>query len=234
MLFSDDFIREVEEDPINGVVQACEMAFSAIKEVMTDEQSWNQDEHELLWEAASFINAVLEQEGFTVPANFPEPTGDITINCKKTHEYISIVKNHFKEQSILLKVQSYTSRYKTSLKSSFAYEFSKGDLDRIQVLINELRSKISEQEYLEQEHKQRLLKRLEKLQSELHKRVSDLDRFWGLVGDAGVVLGKLGKDAKPIVDRTREIAEIIWKTQARSEELPSGTQNPMLEHEEKS
>lgn len=73
-----------------------------------------------------------------------------------------------------------------------------------------------------------ILKRLENLQSELHKRVSDLDRFWGLVGDAGVVLGKLGKDAKPIVDRVREVAEIAWKTQARTEELPSSSPNPML------
>jgi len=62
--------------------------------------------------------------------------------------------------------------------------------------------------------------------------VSDLDRFWGLVGDAGVVLGKLGNDAKPIVDRIREIAEIVWKTQSRTEELPSNSQNPMLEHDE--
>ncbi|KEF32622.1 hypothetical protein D777_01256 [Marinobacter nitratireducens] len=44
-----------------------------------------------------------------------------------------------------------------------------------------------------------------------------------------MVLGKLGKDAKPIVDRIREVAEIVWKTQARTEELPSGTDNPVLE-----
>ena len=58
--------------------------------------------------------------------------------------------------------------------------------------------------------------------------MSDLDRFWGLVGDAGVVVGKLGKDAKPIVDRIQEVAEIIWRTQARAEELPSGQEMPLL------
>ena len=75
---------------------------------------------------------------------------------------------------------------------------------------------------------QRLLVRLEKLQSEMHKKVSDLDRFRGLIGDAGVVLGKLGKDAKPIVDRIKEVADIVWQTQSRTEELPSGTKIPML------
>jgi hypothetical protein len=66
--------------------------------------------------------------------------------------------------------------------------------------------------------------------SELHKKVSDLDRFWGLIGDAGVVVGKLGENAKPIVDRIREIADIVWQTQSRAEELPSGTKLPQLEH----
>ena len=99
----------------------------------------------------------------------------------------------------------------------------------MQHLINELRVQISKTDALEQEHQQRLLRRLEKLQAEMHKKVSDLDRFWGLVGDAGVVLGKLGNDAKPIVDRIKEIASIVWRTQSRAEELPSGTELPSLE-----
>ena len=64
----------------------------------------------------------------------------------------------------------------------------------------------------------------------MHKKVSDLDRFWGLIGDAGVAPGKLGNDAKPIVDRIREIAGITWNTQSRAEELPSGTSFPQLEN----
>ena len=84
----------------------------------------------------------------------------------------------------------------------------------------------------EEDHKQRLLKRIEKLQAELHKKVSDLDKFWGLVGDAGVVLGKFGKDAKPLVDRITEIAKIVWQTQARAEELPSGTDMPLLSEQD--
>ena len=111
----------------------------------------------------------------------------------------------------------------------FCYEFSEGDLNRVQKLVNELRDQISSLSKLSDDHKRRLLARLEKLQSELHKRVSDLDRFWGMIGDAGVVLGKLGKDSKPIVDRIREISEIVWRTQARTEELPSNSPSPLLE-----
>jgi hypothetical protein len=91
-----------------------------------------------------------------------------------------------------------------------------------------LRVNISESPDIEEKHKQRLLQRLEKLQAELHKKMSDLDRFWGLVGEAGIVLGKFGKDAKPLVDRIREITDIVWRTQSRAEELPSDTQSPLI------
>lgn len=63
--------------------------------------------------------------------------------------------------------------------------------------------------------------------------MSDIDVFWGLVGDAGVAIGKFGKDAKPFVDRIREITDIVWRTQSRAEELPSGTPTPLLENLQK-
>ncbi len=62
--------------------------------------------------------------------------------------------------------------------------------------------------------------------------MSSLDKFWGLIGEAGIVLGKFGKDAKPFVDRMREIAQIIWRTHARAEELPSGSPFPLLQSPE--
>ena len=114
------------------------------------------------------------------------------------------------------------------LGSSFCYEFSQGDLDRVQELINALRNELMNCAGLEDEHRQRLMRRLEILQTELHKKISNLDRFWGLIGDAGVVLGKLGQDAKPLVGRIREITAIVWQTQARAEELPSGLPPPLL------
>ena len=64
------------------------------------------------------------------------------------------------------------------------------------------------------------------LQKEMNKIMSSLDKLWGLVGDAGVVAGKFGKDAKPMIERIREITQIVWSVQARAEELPSNTMLP--------
>ena len=150
--------------------------------------------------------------------------------CHKLFNYVPTTRDAYYSQSNEIKLSSHKNRYLSLLKTSFAYEFSQGDFDRIQVLINELRSHITENKSFEERHRQRLLKRLEKLQSELHKRVSDLDKFWGMIGDAGVALGKFGEDSKPIVDRIKEITEIVWKTQARTEELPSSTPGPLIGH----
>jgi hypothetical protein len=58
--------------------------------------------------------------------------------------------------------------------------------------------------------------------------MSDLDRFWGFVGDAGVVMGKFGNDVKPLKDRIGEMMGLVWKTQAHAEKLSSGSPNPFL------
>ena len=231
MFFDQKFIEWVEENPIEGLVKAGEMALAKQKQ-LENQQQWTDSEHELLWDASSFISLVLEANEIDIELSLPGATPELGVNCQELLKYIEGVIGSLKSHATMLKVDSYKNRYNTALKNTFAYEFSQGDLDRVQVLVDEIRTHITENASLEESHKFRLLKRLEKLQMELHKRVSDLDRFWGMVGDAGVVLGKLGKDAKPIVDRVKEIAEITWKTQARTEELPSGSQNPMLEHDE--
>ncbi|MBV7437615.1 hypothetical protein [Aeromonas sp. sif2416] len=231
MLFSKDFVTYVLENPYRGLVQACDR----INDSLSDSQhniEWSSEEQEVLIEGAAFINLILMEKGFLSEVPFPEITNNINANCITLNQYIQSVRGQFSSYDLKNRVNNHTETYRSLFANAFSYEFSQGDLERVQLLINELRAQISNNEILDASHRQRLLKRLEHLQSELHKKVSDLDRFWGLVGDAGVVLGKLGTDAKPIVDRIKEIAEIAWKTQARTEELPSSATNPMLNETE--
>lgn len=141
-----------------------------------------------------------------------QPLIDDEVGSNKRNQFLSAIENK-----------------KKILNKGFFYEFTDGDLNRVQQLINELRSEITQSDLFEGSHRARLLRRLEAMQSEMHKKMSDVDRIWGLVGDAGIVIGKFGKDAKPFVDRIRELSQIAWKTQARAEELPSSSQNPLLE-----
>lgn len=234
-LYSDAFLDNLPEDPKQGVIDICDSYNESCEnyhgkqliEIALKTQTI--ECHTLLCEYIEHHKAKLPSFEIT-PLNEDDPkynffyVRDLTKSVKKRVQ--PLIDKSFAEK----KRQEYSARF----SNEFAYTFSDGDIKRIQELLNQLREFISEYKGFEEQHRRRLLKRLEKLQSELHKKVSDLDQFWGLVGDAGVALGKFGKDAKPIVDRIKEMTQIVWRTQSDAEGLPSSTSNPMLGHEESS
>ncbi|WP_029889961.1 hypothetical protein [Polycyclovorans algicola] len=226
MIYTEELINSVSAEPITGTVRICELAENALDGMGNE---WTEREYEVLIEASALIESLIEANIIECPIHPPELFGDIIQDCRQILNFLMEVKRLFSAEQSLAKHQSAKARFTATLGARFHYEFSQGDLDEVQRLINELRDMVSASTHLEDEHRHRVLKRLERLQSELHKKVSDLDRFWGLIGDAGVVFGKLGKDAKPFVDRITEISRIVWQTQARAEELPSGTPIPKLE-----
>ncbi len=229
MLFDQEFLESIDRNPIGSIVRACG---KTVDDIHDSSAPWNSEDLTALMETSVLVNEIISNHQLYSENSIPEISGNFDHNCQSLLQYLINVRGEFQAHAYEIQFASIRDHYKTALKANFAYEFSQGDLERIQLLINELREQISQSNELEVGHKQRLLARLEKLQTELHKRVSDLDRFWGMIGDAGVVLGKLGKDAKPIVDRIREIADIVWHTQSRAEELPSGTKPPLLGHNE--
>lgn len=225
MLFPEKFLASFKDDPIGGTIK---MIQTVRENIDTSGGDWLESDYQTYLEVYALINEVVAAKILPIsPPGFPI-SGDINEDCRNVNQYIQALEKHCVKEASKMTVASLRSHFKIAIGAGFAYEFSQGDLDRVQVLINQIRDLINGTEGLQEDHKHRLLARLEKLQSEMHKKVSDLDRFWGLIGDAGVVLGKLGQDAKPIVDRIKEIADIVWQTQSRAEELPSGTQIPML------
>jgi len=226
MLFDEDFLAQITEKPIDGILEICRIVSGYISD---NQEGWEQGDYEVLLEALALIDSLDEIGLISTPYSIPSISGAINEDCSSIYQYLITLEDVYKAEASKLKLQNLKAHFKTNLEGGFCYEFSQGDLDRIQILINELRDHVTKSDHFEQDHKQRLLKRLENLQSEIHKKVSDLDKFWGLIGDAGVAIGKFGNDAKPIVDRIREIKDIVWRTQARAEELPSGSPLPKLE-----
>lgn len=79
----------------------------------------------------------------------------------------------------------------------------------IQTKINEIRDIILKSTVLEDEYKYRILNRVEKLQSELHRRIPDFTRFGKLFEESEIAFRKFGDEVKPIFDRAKEILQII-------------------------
>lgn len=161
-----------------------------------------------------------------------ELTDKLKPNILKVVSFFEAMNNKYTKRSIsdyaTDTIETTRIKYRKKLNIGFFYTFSDGDLERIKSLINELRDLITKSTLFSADHKERILKKLENLQKELHKNMSSLDNIWGFIGDAGIVLGKFGIDAKPFVDRISELMQITWRTQAIAEELPTGTPLPLL------
>jgi hypothetical protein len=224
-VFTDDFLDHLPEEPIQAAIEMC-VSFLRWHNALEARGPIVVRQHH-----GEYLDAFAAMEAFVQASGLPIDTPELG----GTPDEVPIVEHFFNEayralttMAANLRLSEGRHRFGTRFGSLFVYEFSEGDLDRIQRLLNELRDLVVSSEIFDAKHKDRILKRLETLQRELHKKMPSLDKFWGLVGDAGVVLGKFGRDAKPFVDRMKEIAQIVWRTQARTEELPTATPFPML------
>lgn len=224
MFLDDDFMAKIPTDPHQAGRLIC-----AQFEQFNQSARRNADpitQYETYLKSLALLRAICEINKVKMP-DIALPSSKLEAVNKITSVF-SEVRKVFDQSETDMALNNYRAILASKISSVFAYELSEGDIKRIQQLINELRDCISKTKDIEEEHRRRILLRLEKLQSELHKRISDLDRFWGLIGDASVVFAQVGENAKPIVDRVREITEIIWNVQIRASGLPSSTPLKML------
>jgi hypothetical protein len=224
-MFSDQFIDDLPDDAFKAARLLCD-EFSRIDANIHPEEEISEENYLLYIRAYGICIGLIEacKLGIFIPSlstdNRKQSIGVIRGIVSKVSK---LAENAFIQSTI----QTAQLKFATKMGKAFHYEFSEGDIVRGQTLLNEIRDLITTSSVFDESHKRRLLARLERVQSELHKKVSDLDRFWGLIGEAGVVLGKFGNDAKPIVDRIRELTSLVWVTQSRAEGLPSNSPPPL-------
>jgi len=224
-MFDDDFLDSLPDDPEDAAHLMCKH----FKEIdSTIEETQEEYYYDQYIEAFAAMEAFVKTIG--LPFIVPTLVANKEENIQRIQTFFYEILKPLDKREINNKLSRARDKYKARFGGVFLYLFSDGDLKRIQELINELRDLAVQSELFDAKHKERILKKLEGLQMEMHKKMSSLDKLWGLIGEAGVALGKFGKDAKPFVDRIREIAQITWRTQARAEELPSGTTLPLLSH----
>ena len=221
-LYDEPFLQSLDDDPKLGLYAICSRFMEARPRGVGFEEHL---------EAYALIEAYVTATEMDLvvpplPVNRDQRMKAIVQFIHKTQQDLLPYIQSEEEQRLL---QNFRGEFAAHIGKAFVYEFSSGDLEKIQKLLNELRDLVSKSKMFEEKHRRRLLKRVERLQQELHKKQSDLDHFWGLVGDAGVALGKFGEDAKPFVDRIREITDIVWRTQSRAEELPSDAKPALLQ-----
>ncbi|MFX0202356.1 MAG: hypothetical protein ACFFCW_40130 [Candidatus Hodarchaeota archaeon] len=215
MYFDDFSTEDLPEDPREAIVLVCSKVVDRIE--LCPEESHRQ--YDCALEGYAIVETLLNATNIT--NDRVQILGNKIQDLNNIKYLLSRLINELQSDINRETFDKYRSTYAMKFGTEFHYEFSEGDLEKIQGLLNQLRNLISETKELGEDHRSRLLKRLEKLQSELHKRVSTLDGFWGFFIDASIVVGLMGENAKPMIEVIQKIVKIIWPTQTRAYELPS-------------
>lgn len=227
-MFDDEFVEGLPEEVLPAA-QKIKTKFDASDEAISQKEHSVEAYYNAYLKAYGLLQAFVGAKELNV--DFPELTDikmDSILIIRQAffdlgREITKLEKN--KARSLL---ESTKFHFSTKFGGVFSYEFSQGDLKKMESLINSIGKFVSGSNEFDQSHKSRFLKRLKKLQGDLGKKVPSLDPYWGLIGEAGIARAKLGKAAKPVIERIRKIVDIVWQTQARAEELPSGLEFPSI------
>lgn len=226
MLFPDDFIEKLPNDLIEAGELICKIFYDAIDNAEISHESLSLEE---FLEAFILLDTFVKANSLDDSFDIFELSDDDSSIISFTYQYYSNFRSHIKTIKQSNYVEFLRFKFSSQLNLAFAYNFTDGDIQKIQALINELRDLIGKSDYLGDNHKNRLLNKLESLQKELHKKMSSLEKFYVFVGDLGILLGKFGQDAKPLVDLIEKIIKIAWNAEAVIGELPSGSSMPILD-----
>lgn len=205
--FPPKFLQGLPSDNVEGLASLC-----AEFERFDGHARQLIDHHADYVESLSILKAfALARESTLEP--FPELGPQKHQNVAKVTAYFNHLRDTVRAELTSRYSRGYfdakTEEYMALFSRVSVYEFPEPDFKRVQDLIQELRELIRNSTLLSDEHRRRLLRRLEAMHGELHKKTSDIDRFWGFIGEAGIAMRKFGDDLAPISERVLELGGIV-------------------------
>lgn len=228
MLFTNEFIASLRSQPLIGCMQVCKVAFDRVSQQAV--QGWQDRDYEVLSEAYAVVSTVLDSGLLKIRIEAPSLRGRIKEDCTAINQYL----NRLVKECTQIKSQERIEQIKANVRQSLGvvtqpepdghYQLDAQDLQRMEELISQLQSALNACSVLTEPHKARLRARIERMRRELRPQVPDLDRVWGLIGDARVLIEKIGAQARPMVSRLTELGELTWRIQSRTEGLHGGQQ----------
>lgn len=226
MEFTDELLARINDEPIEVGLEICQHIQNKIRTSTADSLA------NVLLEAGMILDRMIKsnlikskEELPAVAAGKPRRSAEFLNFITAVHRELQAVVERDKAIQFQEQIEQRLNRVITG---SFVYELTEGDFKEVQDLLDQLRNAITSSPELKENHRLRLLKRLEKVQAELHKKLSTLDGLYCLAIEASIVAGTIGKNAEPIAKAAKAIAGITWRTHSHTEGLPSGATSPLL------
>ena len=224
-ILPDDFHFSLSEDTMEAS-RSIVNKYEIWQKTYNSYYKLDEENYQGLLDFLGFLKSFIEIHQLQIEIDKPKRDiqQDYALVKRVINDITSEINDHDRQNAFKEAYKNYSSL----IPGGHIYVFLDSDFKRLQELINELRTLTKESVELQEDHKRRLLRRIEKVQIELNSKMSSLDVFWGMLGEAGVALGKFGNDIKPLTDRVAEILKIVFRTEGRAAGLPPGKEKPLL------
>jgi hypothetical protein len=225
-IYTPDRLSKLPKDPMAGLVSICDLF------VLVDESNNENGEGDVndYIEQYSMLRAYCKRFGYNYSLD------DIPLESNNVIGFIRTMFAHVSSEARIetqkIKAQKFESFFDNYFSAEVGFELTDGDISEIHRLTSDLRSRITQTLVLDEKHKQRILSRLESMQAEIHKKLSDFDRITGTMYEVLSVIKKAGESAEPWMRIVRQVLIIIWASQGRVYELPSSAPMDFLPNED--
>lgn len=209
-MFVENFIKSLPDNDIDAIVKVCDVINA------TDPVDIDYDDY---IEAYAILSTLCERANLDLTK---VSLSGLDNDIPNLRTFIGSAYGGAKSIQVQETLDIEEGKFKSIREDIYEYEFSDSDYKKIQVQINRIRNLISESKVISEDHQNRLLKRLEQFQGELHKRVTNLDRALGFLLDVSIIVKQTGEGAKPIAVVAKEISKIITQVILVSKGLPPG------------
>ena len=224
----------LSDDPLD----ALEKAALGLKSLLPPNgQAITDDTYAAVCEAFGFVTSfareVKDEVGFCVHES--ELGDQCARNVSVIREYadnlLSTVKSHKTKRATDAAVHRGREFFSYRFFPPLTYEFSDSDVSQINDLILTLRKLITDSSEIAESHRQRLLRRLDALQAEVGKKISNVDRVWGVTGEIWMTVKAFISNPEKANEWMTVIAKllaIVAAAQAMAQGLPPSQVIEML------
>lgn len=128
-----DYILEiVRTNPTQAAHSACDFVLDMIEQTA----DWSHEEHNLLLECYALISAMVDANLISLYAELRDIDADLHSACIQLYKYLEAVYGELEKDLADHRLEAMKSKFADLVTHGFSYEFTEGDVNRIQVLIN--------------------------------------------------------------------------------------------------
>lgn len=237
-MFSVEDVRNLPADPRKAILEVADKVSHAISLYASNRTRSSAPEYKAIIRAYSLIEVLLnkiekdfphsldifEADRVSLYGSQSDVLGGIRRYCGAIKGWAAGLMNEIETQEML---NNGKEEFINAIAGFGGYSLSEKEYSLIQSKINEMRAIIAKSKHIADEHKTRMLQKLESLQSEIHKRMSSLTKSLGIIVEIGTTIGTFGVKVKPATDRLREILQVLLKSKSEAEGLPQGKINSL-------